>query len=96
MKKRVKTVKEYDEICSEKAEGYVFLPEKDMDCLVEYVQTLGKTLKKMRKLRQRSSINTVMKKVFHPGCQNPEVCRRAGTEKRTAASDSAKDLFWRQ
>ena len=45
MKKRVKTVKEYDEICSEKAEGYVFLPEKDMDCLVEYVQTLGKTLK---------------------------------------------------
>ena len=35
MKKRVKTVKEYDEICSEKAEGYVFLPEKDMDCLVE-------------------------------------------------------------
>jgi len=24
------------------------------------------------------------------------VCRRAGTEKRTAASDSAKDLFWRQ
>ena len=46
MKKRVKTVKEYDEICSEKAEGYVFLPEKDMDCLVEYVQTLGKTLRK--------------------------------------------------
>ena len=66
MKKRVKTVKEYDEICSEKAEGYVFLPEKDMDCLVEYVQTLGKTLKK------------------------------DGTEKRTSASDSAKDLFWRQ
>ena len=49
MKKRVKTVKEYDEICSEKAEGYVFLPEKDMDCLVEYVQTLGKTLKKDEK-----------------------------------------------
>ena len=62
MKKRVKTVKEYDEICSEKAEGYVFLPEKDMDCLVEYVQTLEKTLRKKRKLRQRSSINTVMKK----------------------------------
>ena len=49
MKKRVKTVKEYDEICSEKAEGYVFLPEKDMDCLVEYVQTLEKTLKKDEK-----------------------------------------------
>ena len=46
MKKRVKTVKEYDEICSEKAEVYVFLPEKDMDCLVEYVQTLEKTLRK--------------------------------------------------
>lgn len=46
MKKRVKTVKEYDEICCEKAKGYVFLPEKDMDCLVEYVQTLGKTLRK--------------------------------------------------
>lgn len=25
---------------------YVFLPEKDMDCLVEYVQTLEKTLRK--------------------------------------------------
>ena len=49
MKKRVKTVKEYDEICSEKAEGYVFLPEKDMDCLVEYVQTLEKTLRKKEK-----------------------------------------------
>lgn len=40
MKKRIKTVKEYDKICSEKAKGYVFLPEKDMDCLVEYAQTL--------------------------------------------------------
>ncbi len=40
MKKRIKTVKEYDKICSEKANGYVFLPEKDMDCLVEYAQTL--------------------------------------------------------
>ncbi len=40
MKKRIKTVKEYDKICSEKTNGYVFLPEKDMDCLVEYAQTL--------------------------------------------------------
>ena len=45
MKKRVKTVKEYDKICSEKAKGYVFLPEKDMDCLVAYAQTLQKNLR---------------------------------------------------
>lgn len=97
MKKRVKTVKEYDEICSEKAEGYVFLPEKDMDCLVEYVQTLEKTLRKKEEAPATIQYKySYEKKVFHPGCQNPEVCRRAGTEKRTAASDSAKDLFWRQ
>ena len=99
MKKRVKTVKEYDEICSEKAEVYVFLPEKDMDCLVEYVQTLEKTLRKKEEANlSQESISTGRfgTSMFHPGCQNPEVCRRAGTEKRTAASDSAKDLFWRQ
>lgn len=45
MKKRVKTVKEYDKISSEKAKGYVFLPEKDMDCLVAYAQTLQKDLR---------------------------------------------------
>lgn len=45
MKKRIKTIKEYDKICSEKTNGYVFLPEKDMDCLVEYAQTLQKNLR---------------------------------------------------
>ena len=66
MKKRVKTVKEYDEICSEKAEGYVFLPEKDMDCLVEYVQTLGKTLKKDEKAGWNKSSIRLFSSIYIP------------------------------